>query len=223
VWRSRLGERILKGAEWNLFREGLSVLWDSVEESFDDPDLCFTGVPIFDRLEPAQKLATLEVVGSALCNEDVACPELTAISEGTFAAVFGAIRQWIEMEIDYQREGFQDDDPLPFRELVLASAREDASSENLPEPSSLDLEVWEDLLDALMDRVLWEDRDFEEEHLFLDSNPELGALLKEQLGIADEYFTAVAPDPKPSEIDSIRESLGRLCGRIQGDQHRPET
>jgi hypothetical protein len=80
MWRTPLGERILEGAEWALFREGLSVLWDSVEESFDDPELCFTDVQIFDRLEPAQKLAMLEAVGSALCNEDVPCPELTAIS-----------------------------------------------------------------------------------------------------------------------------------------------
>jgi hypothetical protein len=127
------------------------------------------------------------------------------------------------MEVDFQREGALDNEISQFRELVLASAREGTSSETLPEPSFLDVEVWEELLDALMDRVLWEDRDFEEEHLFLDSNPVLGASLKEQLGIPDGYFTAVAPDPKPSEIDTLRESLRRLCGRIQGEPGRPGT
>ncbi len=56
MWRTPLGERVLRGAEWNLFREGLLFLGDFVEDSSHDPDICFTGVGVFDRLEPAQKL-----------------------------------------------------------------------------------------------------------------------------------------------------------------------
>jgi len=67
-----------------------------------------------------------------------------------------------------------------------------------------------------MDRVLWEDRDFEEEELFLDSGPEITGFLKEQLGIADDYFIGVAPDP--TQLDSIRESLRQLCNRPRRGQ-----
>jgi hypothetical protein len=42
----------MKGAEWELFREGLSALWDWVEASFD--------------LQPSQKLAMLALVGQAM-------------------------------------------------------------------------------------------------------------------------------------------------------------
>src|SRR5438309_8305884 len=35
MWRTSRGERVLKGAEWDLFREGLIELWDTVEDDFD--------------------------------------------------------------------------------------------------------------------------------------------------------------------------------------------
>jgi hypothetical protein len=31
MWWTSAGERVLRGAEWDLFREGLSCLWDEVE------------------------------------------------------------------------------------------------------------------------------------------------------------------------------------------------
>ncbi len=75
------------------------------------------------------------------------------------------------------------------------------------------MNMCDDILDCLMDRVLWEDRDFEEEELFLDSGLEITSFVKEQLGIDDDYFIGVAPDPHPAQLDSIRETLRRLCNR----------
>jgi hypothetical protein len=213
MWRTPLGERVLRGAEWNLFREGLSTLWDFVEDSSHDPDLCFTDVGVFDRLEPAQKLGMLELVGTALHDKDVPCPELTALSKGTFTAVYRVIRLLIETETDEEGVSLESDEGPSVRKLVLLAARKTRLSMELPEISSNDMDIWEDILDCLMDRVLWGDRDFEEEELFLDSGPEITHILKEQLGIADEYFIAVAPDPDPTQIGSIRESLRRLCNR----------
>jgi hypothetical protein len=69
MWRTPSGERVLQSCEWRLFREGLSLLRDQVEESMDDPELCMTGVRVFDRLEPAAKFAVLALVGSALHDE----------------------------------------------------------------------------------------------------------------------------------------------------------
>ncbi|MGA2704775.1 MAG: hypothetical protein ABSH35_27250 [Isosphaeraceae bacterium] len=213
MWRTPLGERVLRGAEWNLFRKGLSTLWDFVEDSSYDPDLCFTEVGVFDRLEPAQKLGMLALVGTALHDKDVPCPELSALSEGTFAAVYRVIRLLIETETLEEGVSLQSDEGPSVRELVLLAARKTRSSVELPEISSNDMDLWDDVLDCLMDRVLWEDRDFEEEELFLDSGPEITGFLKEQLGIADDYFIGVAPDPDPTQLDSIRESLRRLCKR----------
>jgi hypothetical protein len=235
MWRTPSGERVLQSCEWRLFLTGLSLLWDQVEESMDDPELCMTGVRVFDRLEPATKLAMLALVASALHDEHEACPKLTALTEGTFAAIYAVIRQWIDIEIDSARE-----DPLmtcgpdSMRNLVLVAYREaqsrwkemdtyecpDDEHEDQDEPQSLllapgseDSDAWADLLDELMDQVLWGDRDFEDEDLMLDVNPDLGQGLKTQLGIDDDYFTGVAPEPTVAELAEIRKTLRKLCGR----------
>jgi hypothetical protein len=52
MWRTPLGERALKGAEWVVFREALGMLWDQVETGIEsgEPDLFETGIAAFDRL-----------------------------------------------------------------------------------------------------------------------------------------------------------------------------
>jgi hypothetical protein len=62
MWWTPNGERALKGAEWELFREGLDMSWDWVEESMNDLDLFPFDVEAFDRLELVQRLALLALV-----------------------------------------------------------------------------------------------------------------------------------------------------------------
>src|SRR4051794_14261888 len=125
MWRTPIGERVLRGSEWDLFCEGLGLLRDQVETWLDDPDLCMTGVAIFDRLQPASQLAMLALVGQALHDEAEPCPDLTALTEGTLAAVYASIHQWIEIDIDFAREDPQPDaDQSALRVLVLAAFRE---------------------------------------------------------------------------------------------------
>ena len=236
MWRTPSGERVLRGCEWNLFREGLSLLWDEVEESIDDPELCVTGIGVFDRLEPASKLALMALVGTALHDEGEACPELTALSEGTFAAVYAVIRQWIDLEIDAAREdaaSISDSDNTSMRTLVLAAFREvelrsddhgpdsdvrdedDAASRTTSVLTAVseDSEAWVDLIEELLDQVLWGDRDFLDEDHMLDLDPDFGRGLKSFMGIDDEYFTATAPEPSCDGLVPIRETLRKLCGR----------
>jgi hypothetical protein len=51
MWRTPDGNRVLTEAEWRLFRAGLDLLRDSIEEDIraetDDVD---TGIRVFDRL-----------------------------------------------------------------------------------------------------------------------------------------------------------------------------
>ena len=61
---------------------GLDMTWGMVEQSIDDPDFC-SGVKVFDRLQPNQKLALLALVGKALKDEGEPSPELTAHTEAT--------------------------------------------------------------------------------------------------------------------------------------------
>ena len=241
VWRTQLGERVLRGGEWELFREGISVLWDMVEDApEDDPDE--TGVVAFDRLQRNQKLAMLALVGRALRDEKVPPPELTAVTEGTVAAVFQQILDGILFEIDIA-------DPLDptVRDLEVAAgwtlwrrlcigaccaamrpetqqslepeiAGEEELFESwwegpLPDASSADEENWESVVEWLSGRVLWEDGDYEMEDEFLDDDPVSSAARKALLGIDDAYFSDVAPDPTDSQLEAIRQTLRDVCGR----------
>jgi hypothetical protein len=229
VWRTEIGERTLKSCEWELFRQGLWALWERIEDSFHDQDWYETGVAVFDRLPPASKLAMLSVVGSALHDENIRCPELNALTEGTFGAAYAVIREEIAIEIDLSRE-----DPeferaeWSMRVLVLEAFRESfpdsetpsaepetedqvAKVSELPAPDCGDTDEWDVLLDELMDRVLWGDRDYEDEDAFVDTDPLLSGHLKGQLGIDDEYFAAIAPEPTDQQLELIRKTLSRLC------------
>jgi hypothetical protein len=54
MWQMQFGELVLKGAEWELFQEGLDPLWDWVNEELEqDGDKLFpTDVEVFDELRP---------------------------------------------------------------------------------------------------------------------------------------------------------------------------
>ncbi len=110
MWRTQLGERTLRGCEWELFRQGLWAFWDDIEVAGDVPELCRTGVAVFDRLQQASKLAMIALVGKALSADDEPRPPLTALTEGTFAAIYATIRQEIEIEIDMGQEGPRPED-----------------------------------------------------------------------------------------------------------------
>ena len=49
VWWTSEGERVLQGAEWDLFREGLSSLWDDVEAAEEEDGPGTTGIARFRR------------------------------------------------------------------------------------------------------------------------------------------------------------------------------
>jgi hypothetical protein len=231
MWHTPLGERVLTRSEWELFRWGLRALWDQVERARHEPMLCCTGVTVFDRLQPESKLAMLALVGKALGDEDEPSPPLTSLTEGTFAAIYATILAEIEIEIDVRQEGPQPGvEEFSMRPFVLAAIREtnpewenphrEPQSEDpefeppsLPQPECEDVDAWDDLLNELMDRVLWGDRDFEAEADFLDSDPRESQLMKQLMGIDRDYFSAIAPEPTDHQLTVIRKTLGRLCDR----------
>ena len=69
-----------------------------------------------------------------------------------------------------------------------------------------------------MDRVLWGDRDFEEEELMLDVDPNLDHDLKPQSGSDEDCFTGIAPEQSVHELKLIREAIRKLCGRPEPRQ-----
>jgi hypothetical protein len=242
MWKTPLGERALKGAEWALFREALGILWDRLEIGIDIdvPDLCQTGVGSFDRLTPTQKLAMLALIGRAMTTEDLAAPELTSVSEGTVAAVCTLLRDEARSEVvtaglpaarrtaeDLERSTFWRErlcaaylevkalmaaGPEGDEAEVWAGADADDPPFDLPEVTSPDEDVWGMMIDVLNDAVLW-DTDYDTDEFFLDALPEVRALDMEFLGIDEDYFKGIAPDPTDQELGEVRRELRELCGR----------
>lgn len=234
MWHTPLDDRVLVGGDWALFREALRSLWDEIEGSPPD-DPVVTGVRAFDQLRAHQRLAMLALVGSALRDEGVPTPELTACTEGTVAAVYRHVADAVLWETDRARTApvppCPDEDPTFWRQLVVAACREnlgpaeqtsapeydEESSDDwvgpLPAESSNDHELWTGVIDWLANRVLWEDEDYEMLDEFLDAPPEEAGAMRLRLRIDDGYFTAVAPDPTGDELRSIRSTLRGLCGR----------
>jgi hypothetical protein len=72
----------------------------------------------------------------------------------------------------------------------------------IPEETCPEINEWETLIDSLSDAVLW-DRDFEMAESFLDVDPGVSQQRRRLLGIDEDYFTTVAPDPRPGEVFSL--------------------
>lgn len=200
MWHTPLGERVLRGAEGKLFQKALAGLVESVEGS---PD-ARVGVDVFDRLTAPEKLASLERVAGAMLLEDVPAPELTAVTEGTVAAVYAHLLAGVGREID---EG-----SAALRKLVRRAAAEiGVLDDESPRPACDDIEQWRDLVDALTDGGIFWDRDWEAPLVDPDDPPDLAEHLRERLNLIPDYYTDVPPDPAPQRVGEIRQRLKALC------------
>jgi hypothetical protein len=220
MWWTSAGERVLRGAEWDLFREGLSCLWDEVEVAEDEDGPGTTGIAVFDELPKVERLALLATVAKGLTDDDEPCPDLTALTEGTVAAIFAHLRYHIEVEIELEENvsafgSSGKDRSRPLRDMVLAAANQVGIGRGALHAESGDdaLAEWADLLDELRDRILWDDCDYLAGDTFLDLDPAVSNALKEQLGIEDAYYSAAPVDPAPGGLEEIRASLRRICRR----------
>ena len=209
MWWTPDGKRILRGAEARLFREGLAVLVDMVRD--DNEGHQEFGAPPFDKLQPNQKLAVLAEVGSALLQKNRPMPRLTAVREAAVGAVYDAIMIWVEMEIDQTAEGFESP---TWRELILSACRE-RGGEELLDLASEEIGEWELLVSCLSDSVLW-DEDWRDSESLLDADPRASREVKKMLGIDEDYYVAVPPDPTDREMEGIWATLRGLTQDAPG-------
>ena len=92
-----------------------------------------------------------------------------------------------------------------WRERVLAACAEMNVGVDLPSSDCEDRDAWDLLLDCLESRVLW-DTDWGLTAV-MDATPDNSCRGKKELGIDDDYFIAVAPDPSDEEAERL---LGEL-------------
>jgi hypothetical protein len=199
MYHTPAGDRILEGAEARLFIESLAVVVDLLTDSD-----CDFGIGPFDDLQRNQKIAALHSAGHALLRAEVSVLPLTAFIEAAVATVYGQILGMIESEIAEQSTSIRPS----WRQLVLDACQEWEDIGDLPRANSTSREDWTLLLEGLEDRVLW-DRDWELD-LSLDVEPQSSKRLKRKLGIGNDYFIAVPPDPTDSQAEQLLAELREL-------------
>ena len=209
MWRTQYGDRILHGAEAVVFAEGLSSLLDEVVSGISDD--YETGIEVFDSLTFGQKVSTLSIIGNGLLRKDLPPVRLTAVLEGTIAAVYQHIQEWIIFEIDTPEFGTR------WRELVISSRKQtegnDAEQEHIPEPTCEDLDEWDFQMQELSGGVLW-DGDYQDAQLYVDFPPEKSKELRGMMGIPDDYYMDLAEDLSDKEAKTKIEELSKLCDSI---------
>lgn len=213
MWQTNLGERVLCGPERAVVRGAVHAVLDQLDLSLTAkgcrrPEW---GIDLFDRLEPEPQVALLAVVVQALFDPAAAPPRRTAVNEAAVAVLFATIQECVAGEIE-----LEDASPRVRRNRFLWRQRlracfDEQERANLgfavPPATSRDPFPWAELVARLAERVLW-DEDWEAERMIMDADPETARQHKARRGIPEDYYTAIAPDPTPSEL---RRAWDLLC------------
>ncbi|OYP30500.1 hypothetical protein [Rhodopirellula sp. MGV] len=232
TWHTPSGDRILLGREAELIRQSISTMADeliSCRETDESP--WEYGVTLFDELSWQQQLAMLDLLANGLLESTRETVELTGINEAGVAAVYQNVSQQIELEIELETvsppevryqwraaalNAYLESEVIGasrqadrlVRERLTLQSTEDSAVEDLRQECA-ELERWQWLVECLADRILW-DRDFDLVEEMIDAPPERAAAMRAALGITPGYYTAIAPDPTETQIDTLFDSLQKL-------------
>ncbi len=222
MWQTVVGDRTLIGAEANLARALIGCVQDMIVAGIDVGQQHLTEVSLFNTLQPTQQLTVLHEVAKGLLIEEEPAPELTSIREATVYVLYRELVGLIECEIDMSRlEGKPDCD---LRSLVINVFQEIRYSDNfeisqeyseefvagLPPVDCPAIAEWNDLAEELADLILW-DRDFEMEAILVDLSPDKAEMMKDYLGINQDYFSEAAADANSDEIRRIHKQIHAIC------------
>lgn len=237
MWHTPDGQRILLGAEAELVQRSIESIVSQLYESNSDDDACTfeSGISVFDQLQLNQKIVVLRQVACYLLTDTDAPLPLTAVNEAAVGAVFENIRQHVETEIEHCSVLGQmfpihnssalscDEEPWTiWRSKILAAefatlSRGEwellvAEGFHWPSEDCLEIERWDEIIESLADRILW-DRDYEMSDSFLDDDPLSATARKEMLGIEHDYFIDTPPDPNDDELEGVISEIHSIVRR----------
>ncbi len=180
TWHAQAGDLVLLGEEAELFRNAILLLCDEISEAIDDEDSFYGGARVFDQMTRTQQIASLELVTTFLFQETEDCLELNAWNEATLAAILAQIHTLLQLELD---EGDKDEIRCVLSRLIGCEVSRDDWN---------DWSEWDNIFDGYEDRFLW-DSDFDDTDI-TDLPPDRANLVRQMMGIADEYYASVPPD-----------------------------
>ncbi|MCG8648924.1 MAG: hypothetical protein MI861_03780 [Pirellulales bacterium] len=223
MWHTSRGDRTLRGAEAALVGKAIDTMIDAlllhVDDAFEETSAadCQSGIAVYDSMSACQRVGLLYNVAKHLLTATESALPLSAAAEATVAAIFVEIRDQVAIEIDLFPDRVSDRETMTWRRHVLdaheAVFRTPHQQEDgfvfdfgpfpedieIPAETCHEIHSWETLIEDLSDAVLW-DRDFEMAEGFLDADPGVSQQRRRLLGIDEDYFTQVAPDPRPGEV-----------------------
>ncbi|MDF1844796.1 MAG: hypothetical protein P1U77_25570 [Rubripirellula sp.] len=219
MWHTSRGDRTLCGAEAALVRRAIGNMVDGilmrVDEELEDGVIGVdTGIAVYDMCSTSQRVGLLHQVAKHLLTDTDSALVLSAPLEATIAAIFVDIRDQVAMEIEFLPQLMETEDQPTWRRMVLDAylstlAPDDLENkvwaemvEQLPTEDCRFIRRWEHVIDSLADAILW-DRDFELADQFLDSDPVSAFDRRQVLGISDDYFTRIAPDPRAEDVRRV--------------------
>jgi hypothetical protein len=217
MWDTPKGIRKLKGRERALFRAALLSLFDELRGATpeDEPEF---GVPAFDTIDLEERPWILLLAAEALLGDGEA-PEIRAWNEGSLAAVYEWVRGALIAEIELREtpgraprsrtrwRGFVHIAwmEVVYPEIGAPSPRGEGEKQSV---GSRDLDEWLYKLELLREEVLHDD-DSSMDGL-MDIPPEKANQLKEQLGIPEDYYTAIPPvltDADRRRLEALYQAL----------------
>jgi hypothetical protein len=219
MWHTPLGDRKLTGAEAQTVRASIASMIEGLEaeaeaEAAGRSESRLFDVPLFDNLSWQQKIVMLARVGEAILREEAPLPQLTAVNEAAVGAIYENLRQRVQSEVEaddsYIAKGQA---RTHWRRLALGAIREvekpGTSEYQPPAVDCLDFEEWSLCMEVLEGYVLWDD-DWRSGDLFMDVAPEIAQGPKAFLGIPDDYYAAIPPDPSDAELEESRDRVRKL-------------
>ena len=221
MWETSQGIRTLGGAEAYLVRELVHYLHDQILVGIEIGEPHSSDVSVFDSLQPTQQLAMLHTVAEGLLDSTKAPPKLTATCEGTIYAIFRELETLIEAEVGFEqqlaksghrlralaRDAWIGGCQLSNENNVLGNA--ELTGTNIPDLNCTDMQQWTDFVELIADHILW-DRDFEFENIVGDASPDQAEVIKQQLGINNDYYSTVASDIREIDIERISAQIRLL-------------
>jgi hypothetical protein len=215
TWWTEDGNITLPKPVINLLAEAAMALRDEIiQEIYDnDPELhAEVGVPVFGTLDPKTQVFALAYVLRHLSDADIPSPDLYAWNEGTAYAMFVRAEDEVVTEIEFEQDPDTSDD-LKFRIRHLIRDALIAVDPTAQPPSirCRNLDDWRECLETISDHLFW-DRDFLSEATYADLDPLGSKWLKQQTGVADDYFSTPPPLVREEDYREADRYLRQLAG-----------
>jgi hypothetical protein len=207
VWHTSLGIRSLQSTEAELYLTTMQDAIEYIEVMGDELDVK-TGDRIFDSANFQHKVIILHHCLSALLKPEIAAPELTNVLEAGAYFPFAYLQMRLEEEIAEEEEWSDEEEDLKYSyrrllwnafEEFVRPRWEDAVEEYGAREEEADfsdrstnLDLWEEIIDALADRIFW-DRDWQVTSIAPQLLDGIEAEFSQLTGLDEKYVTNRLP------------------------------